>query len=82
MPAPEAGQHGTDRRAGAIAIQPAVHFRGRGEERRVPGIGEAGEVLLGTVNVAFFVELRHHHPLTQRERVAGGGKDGAAVDDA
>ena len=31
---------------------------------------------------AFLVEIRCHQPLVQVERVAGGGEDGAAVDDA
>ena len=42
----------------------------------------AAEDLFGALHVALLVEIRCHQPLVQVERVAGGGEDGAAVDDA
>ena len=42
----------------------------------------AARTCLGALHVAFLVEIRCHQPLVQVERVAGGGEDGAAVDDA
>ena len=40
------------------------------------------EDLCGALHCALLVEIRCHQPLVQVERVAGGGEDGAAVDDA
>ena len=47
-----------------------------------PDRGGGGEDLCGALHRAFLVEVRCHQPLVQVERVAGGGEDGAAVDDA
>jgi hypothetical protein len=62
--------------------EPGVHPRGRGEQRRGANAGEAGEVPLGALDLAFFVELRRRQPLVQDQGVAGGGEYGATVDDA
>ena len=42
----------------------------------------AREDLSRPLDRALLVEIRCHQPLVQVERVAGGGEDGAAVDDA
>ena len=55
---------------------------GGGEQRGGAGCRGIREDLFGTLHVAFLVEIRCHQPLVQVERVAGGGEDGAAVDDA
>ncbi len=56
---------------------------GRGGEQR-GGAGRCGgrEDLFGALDLAFLIEIRRHQPLVQVERVAGGGEDGAAIDDA
>ena len=55
---------------------------GGGEQRGGAGRGGVREDLFGALHRAFLVEIRCHQPLVQVERVAGGGEDGAAVDDA
>ena len=55
---------------------------GGGEQRGGAGRGGGGEHLFGALHRALLVEIRCHQPLVQVERVAGGGEDGAAVDDA
>ena len=55
---------------------------GGGEQRGGAGRGGGREDLFGALHRAFLVEVRCHQPLVQVERVAGGGEDGAAVDDA
>ena len=47
-----------------------------------PDAAAGGEDLFGPLDRALLVEIRCHQPLVQVERVAGGGEDGAAVDDA
>ena len=55
---------------------------GGGEQRGGAGRRGLREDLFGLPDRAFLVEIRCHQPLVQVERVAGGGEDGAAVDDA
>ena len=55
---------------------------GGGEQRGGAGRGGVREDLFGALHRALLVEIRCHQPLVQVERVAGGGEDGAAVDDA
>ena len=55
---------------------------GGGEQRGGAGRGGCREDLFGALHRALLVEIRCHQPLVQVERVAGGGEDGAAVDDA
>ena len=55
---------------------------GGGEQRGGAGRCGGREDLFGALHRAFLVEIRCHQPLVQVERVAGGGEDGAAVDDA
>ena len=55
---------------------------GGGEQRGGAGRGGVREDLCGALHRALLVEIRCHQPLVQVERVAGGGEDGAAVDDA
>ena len=55
---------------------------GGGEQRGGAGRRGLREDLCGALHVAFLIEVRRHQPLVQVERVAGGGEDGAAVDDA
>ena len=66
----------------AVAAEPGVQAGGGGEQRGGAGRGGGGEDLFGALHRAFLVEIRCHQPLVQVERVAGGGEDGAAVDDA
>ena len=47
-----------------------------------PDAAACREDLFGALDRALLVEIRCHQPLVQVERVAGGGEDGAAVDDA
>ena len=47
-----------------------------------PDAAAVREDLFGPLDRAFLIEVRRHQPLVQVERVAGGGEDGAAVDDA
>ena len=47
-----------------------------------PDAAACREDLFGALHRALLVEIRCHQPLVQVERVAGGGEDGAAVDDA
>ena len=55
---------------------------GGGEQRGGAGRGGLREDLFGALDRALLIEIRRHQPLVQVERVAGGGEDGAAVDDA
>ena len=55
---------------------------GGGEQRGGAGRGGLREDLFGPPDRALLIEVRRHQPLVQVERVAGGGEDGAAVDDA
>ena len=66
----------------AVAAEPGVQAGGGGEQRGGTGRGGGGEDLFGALHRAFLIEIRCHQPLVQIERVAGGGEDGAAVDDA
>ena len=66
----------------AVAAEPGVQAGGGGEQRGGAGRGGLREDLFGALHRAFLVEIRCHQPLVQVERVAGGGEDGAAVDDA
>ena len=66
----------------AVAAEPGVQAGGGGEQRGGAGRGGGGEDLLGALHLALLIEIRCHQPLVQVERVAGGGEDGAAVDDA
>ena len=66
----------------AVAAEPGVQAGGGGEQRGGAGRGGCREDLCGALHVALLVEIRCHQPLVQVERVAGGGEDGAAVDDA
>ena len=94
---PEPHQGRADRRAGAasrrrhrravatglaVAAEPGVQAGGGGEQRGGAGRGGGREDLFGALHRALLVEIRCHQPLVQVERVAGGGEDGAAVDDA
>ena len=79
---PEPHQGGADRRvAGAVAVEPGVQAGGGGEQRGGPAAA-ARRGLCGPLHRALLIEIRCHQPLVQVERVAGGGEDGAAVDDA
>ena len=66
----------------AVAAEPGVQAGGGGEQRGGAGRGGFREDLCGALHRALLVEVRCHQPLVQVERVAGGGEDGAAVDDA
>ena len=66
----------------AVAAEPGVQAGGGGEQRGGAGRRGGREDLFGALHRAFLVEIRCHQPLVQVERVAGGGEDGAAVDDA
>ena len=66
----------------AVAAEPGVQAGGGGEQRGGAGRGGLREDLFGALHRALLVEIRCHQPLVQVERVAGGGEDGAAVDDA
>ena len=66
----------------AVAAEPGVQPGGGGEQRGGAGRRGGREDLCGALHRAFLVEVRRHQPLVQVERVAGGGEDGAAVDDA
>ena len=47
-----------------------------------PDAAAAARTCSALLHRALLVEIRCHQPLVQVERVAGGGEDGAAVDDA
>ena len=66
----------------AVAAEPGVQPGGGGEQRGGAGRGGIREDLFGPLHRALLIEVRRHQPLVQVERVAGGGEDGAAVDDA
>ena len=59
-----------------------MHATGGGEQRGVARRRDAGQVLLGLLDLAFLVEIRRDDPLVQRQRMPGGVEDFAAVDDA
>ena len=66
----------------ASVAEPGVQPARGGEQRGSAGRSGRGQNLFGALHVALLVEIRCHQPLVQVERVAGGGEDGAAVDDA
>ena len=83
---PMPDQGGTERRAGAPGVEPGPDLCCRCEQgprggRAARGVG-AGEVALGSLDLAFLVEVRRGEPLVMVERGAGRVEDRAAVDDA
>ena len=59
-----------------------MHATGGGEQGGVACRRDAGQVLLGLLDLAFLVEIRGDDPLVQHQRMTGGIEDGAAIDDA
>jgi hypothetical protein len=58
-----------------------VHAERGGEQRRGDGGGTI-QFPLGRLHLAFLIEIRRRDPLMQRQRMAHGIDDHAAIDDA
>jgi len=59
-----------------------VRREGRRKQGRLAAGGEPSRVRLGLLDLTLLVEVRGREPLVERQGVAGGLEDGAAVDDA